>query len=132
MVFSTNTTAKKIVQRSRLRSISEPPDEPPAVPTPNAPDIPASFPECRRIRKIRITETKTCRTESADWSIARPGYYAKGPASPRGGALAAGGSATSDALGTLVGGRGWEIVERAQDHHRLAAQRAIDRPPVAL
>ena len=33
-------------------------------PTPNAPDIPASFPEWRRIRRIRITAMKTCRTES--------------------------------------------------------------------
>ena len=64
-VLSTNSTAKMIVQRSRLRSMSEPPTLlPPPVPTPKAPDMPASFPECRRIRKIRPTAMKTWTTES--------------------------------------------------------------------
>ena len=62
---ATNRSAKMIVQRSRLRSMSEPPALlPPPVPTPKAPDMPASFPECRRIRKIRPTAMKTWTTES--------------------------------------------------------------------
>ena len=64
-----------IVQRSRLRSISEPPVVPPATPTPNAPDMPASFPECSSTRKIRTTAMKTCRTERAV-CIGGSGYYA--------------------------------------------------------
>ena len=45
MVFPTNRIAKKTVQRLRLRSTSEPPPSGPwPVPTPNAPESPASFP----------------------------------------------------------------------------------------
>jgi hypothetical protein len=42
--------------------MSEPPDWPPATPTPKAPDIPASFPECRSTRKITPTAKKTWMT----------------------------------------------------------------------
>ena len=35
--------------------MSEPPAEPPATPTPNAPDMPASLPECSSTRKITPT-----------------------------------------------------------------------------
>jgi hypothetical protein len=47
-----------------LRSTSEPPPNGPApVPTPKAPDSPASFPECISTRKITTTEMKTWTTE---------------------------------------------------------------------
>src|SRR5947208_3165602 len=63
IVLITNTTAKPTVQRLRLRSTSEPPPNGPApVPTPNAPDSPASLPECIRIRKTRTTQRKTWTT----------------------------------------------------------------------
>jgi hypothetical protein len=65
IAFATNASAKAMVQRSRLRSMSEPPVEPPAVPTPNAPDMPASLPECRRISRMRMTAKKTSATESS-------------------------------------------------------------------
>jgi hypothetical protein len=56
MMFATKTSAKKIVQRFRLRSTSEPPPNGPApVPTPKAPDSPASLPEWSRMRTIRTT-----------------------------------------------------------------------------
>ena len=60
---ATNSTANRMVQRSRLRSISEPPVVPPATPTPKAPDMPASLPECSSTRKIRTTAMKTWTTE---------------------------------------------------------------------
>src|SRR3954454_9240301 len=64
MVLSANRIPNAIVQRFRLRSTSEPPPSGPApVPTPNAPDRPASFPECMSTRKIRTTEMKTWTTE---------------------------------------------------------------------
>ena len=48
------------VQRFRLRSTSEPPpSEPWPVPTPKAPDRPASFPECMSTRKITTIDRKT-------------------------------------------------------------------------
>ena len=74
------------VQRLRLRSTSEPPPNGPApVPTPNAPDRPASFPECIRIRNTRTTRdehlddvedrghrsTMVAACRSLAWSIAR-------------------------------------------------------------
>jgi O-acetylserine/cysteine efflux transporter len=77
IVFTANRIANRMVQRSRLRSISEPPVVPPATPTPKAPDIPASFPECRSTRKISTTAMKTCATESTVY-IATPGYYGAG------------------------------------------------------
>src|SRR6476646_5797936 len=62
-VFSTQIRATKTVARVRLRStIEPPPSELPPPPTPKAPERPASFPECSRIRKIRTTEKSTCRT----------------------------------------------------------------------
>jgi drug/metabolite transporter (DMT)-like permease len=65
IVFSTNTIPNPIVQRLRLRSTSEPPPKGPLpVPTPKAPDSPASLPECIRIKKIRMTHTNTCRALS--------------------------------------------------------------------
>jgi hypothetical protein len=83
-VFTTNRTANRIVQRSRLRSMSEPPVVPPATPTPKAPDIPASFPECSSTRKIRTTAMKTWTTERTAY-IGSPGYYGRGsPPSPAG------------------------------------------------
>jgi hypothetical protein len=64
-VLITNRTAKKTVQRFRLRSTSEPPPIGPLpVPTPNAPDRPASLPECMRIRKTRPTQMMT-------WTMSR-------------------------------------------------------------
>ena len=39
-MFTTNRIAKKIVQRSRFRSTSEPPTEPPVAPMPKAPESP--------------------------------------------------------------------------------------------
>src|SRR3954466_6098199 len=59
MVFAAKRIANRMVQRSRLRSISVPPEVPPASPTPNAPDMPASLPECSSTRKITPTERKT-------------------------------------------------------------------------
>jgi hypothetical protein len=64
IVFTANAIAKPIVQRFRLRSTSEPPPSGPwPVPTPKAPERPASFPECMSTRKIRTIEMKTCTTE---------------------------------------------------------------------
>src|SRR4051812_8804610 len=63
-----------IVQRSRLRSISEPPVEPPAAPTPNAPDIPASLPECSSTRKMTPTEIRTCRRLRMVWTMGGLGW----------------------------------------------------------
>src|SRR4051795_13188824 len=81
-VFTAKSTANRIVQRSRLRSISEPPLEPPATPTPNAPDIPASLPECRSTRKITATARKTWMTARTECIVAsrvasgrRPGRH---------------------------------------------------------
>ena len=55
-----NRTAKKIVQRFRLRSTIEPPPSGPApLPTPKAPDSPASFPECMSTRKMTMTAITT-------------------------------------------------------------------------
>ena len=54
-MLTTKRTAKKTVARSRLRStIEPPPKELPPPPMPKAPERPASFPECSRIRKIRM------------------------------------------------------------------------------
>src|SRR6202000_2225577 len=59
-----NRTAKKIVQRFRLRSTIEPPPSGPVpLPTPKAPDRPESLPECVSTRNTTITEMITCRTE---------------------------------------------------------------------
>ena len=64
MQFTAQRTAKKTVQRFRLRSTSEPPPNgPEPVPTPNAPDRPASFPECRSTRKMTTTDRTTWTTE---------------------------------------------------------------------
>src|SRR4051812_37911484 len=80
MVLTANRIAKAIVQRLRLRSTSEPPPSGPCpLPTPKAPDSPASFPECMRIRKIRTTQITTWRTERIS-SIAVDGT---GPSAPR-------------------------------------------------
>src|ERR1700689_2223919 len=62
--FKKNRTAKKIVQRLRFRSTSEPPPSGPVpLPTPNAPDKPESLPECISTKKIRTTAKMTCSTE---------------------------------------------------------------------
>lgn len=62
-MFSAQTTAKKTVARSRLRSTIEPPPiELPPPPIPKAPERPASLPECRSTRKIRTTEMVTWMT----------------------------------------------------------------------
>ena len=59
-----NSTAKKIVQRLRLRSTSEPPPSGPVpLPTPKAPERPESLPECIRIRSTVTTAIATSRTE---------------------------------------------------------------------
>jgi hypothetical protein len=59
-VFTTKRMAKKIVQRSRLRSTSEPPPKAlPDWPIPKAPESPVSLPEWRSTRKIRTTEMIT-------------------------------------------------------------------------
>ena len=74
IVLTPNAIAKPIVQRSRLRSTSEPPPNGPApVPTPKAPERPESFPECRSTRKISITEMKTWTTERIEFHAAREG-----------------------------------------------------------
>src|SRR3954452_3615809 len=63
MTFATKSSANTIVQRSRLRSTSEPPPNGPApVPTPNAPERPESFPECMSTRKMSRTDRKTWTT----------------------------------------------------------------------
>ena len=86
---------KKIVARSRLRStIDPPPKELPPPPMPKAPERPASLPECRSTRKIRMTEMKT-------WTTERNVY-------------------TAADLRELAAGL--HLVEAAQDLHRLAAQ----------
>jgi len=65
IAFSRNRIAKKIVQRFKFRSTIEPPPSGPVpLPTPNAPERPASLPECISTRKITITEMSTCRTEN--------------------------------------------------------------------
>src|SRR6185436_7816309 len=92
-----------MVQRVRLRSMSDPPVLPPATPTPNAPDMPASLPECSRMSRIRITLMKTCTTERTVY-IGRSGYY----------------------------GRYGRLVEAVQQVHRLAPQLAVERAPVGL
>src|SRR5947209_13744112 len=57
-MFATNRIANTIVQRSRLRSTSEPPPNGPApVPTPKAPESPESRPECSSTSRISTTET---------------------------------------------------------------------------
>ena len=63
-MLTTNTSANAIVQRFRFRSTSEPPPNgpPPAPPIPNAPDRPASLPECSSTRKISTTREKTWKT----------------------------------------------------------------------
>jgi drug/metabolite transporter (DMT)-like permease len=64
IVLITNAIANPTVQRFRLRSTSEPPPNGPApVPTPNAPDSPASLPECISTRKISTTAISTWRAE---------------------------------------------------------------------
>jgi hypothetical protein len=64
MGCATQATANATVQRLRLRSTSEPPPNGPApVPTPNAPDRPASLPECMRTRKITTIESTTWTTD---------------------------------------------------------------------
>ncbi len=63
IVFTTNAIANPTVHRFRLRSTSDPPPNGPApVPTPNAPDSPASLPECIRIRNTSTTHRKTWTT----------------------------------------------------------------------
>src|ERR1700704_3760946 len=102
MVLSANRTANTTVQRLRLRSTSEPPPNGPApVPTPNAPDSPASFPECISTRKISTTEMST-------WSTDRNGTI--------GGDLR---------WYPLAGLR--SPIEGAQNLHRLGAKVAVDR-----
>src|SRR5215210_4209458 len=65
IAFSAQSTPKKIVQRVRFRSTSEPPPkELPPPPMPKAPESPASLPECRSTRKIRTTEMITSTTLS--------------------------------------------------------------------
>src|SRR5204862_49227 len=65
IVLIPKAIANATVQRLRLRSTSEPPPSGPLpVPTPNAPDRPASFPECMRMRKIRTIAMTT-------WATAR-------------------------------------------------------------
>src|SRR4051812_2656339 len=60
MTFPTKRSAKKTVQRFRLRSTSDPLPSWLPPPTPKAPDRPASLPECMRINAIRMIEKKTC------------------------------------------------------------------------
>src|SRR5437763_9230118 len=99
MVLSAKAIANPTVQRFRLRSTSEPPPNGPApVPTPKAPDSPASLPECIRIRKIRTTQMNTCRM-------------------PRSVVIGPDGSGHSSLAGAI---------ERVQDLHRLRAQRPVD------
>ena len=63
IAFTKNRTANRTVQRLRLRSTIDPPPRGPApVPTPKAPERPASLPEC-----IRISSTST--TEMATWMM---------------------------------------------------------------
>ena len=71
IVLTANAIAKPTVQRFRLRSTSEPPPSGPwPVPTPKAPERPASLPECMSTRKIRTTEMATWMTEKSS-SIGR-------------------------------------------------------------
>jgi len=64
----TKITAKKTVQRLRFRSTSEPPPNgPPPVPAPKAPDSPESFPECMRMRRMRTTEMITWRPARTEY-----------------------------------------------------------------
>src|ERR1700757_3797718 len=78
-------TAKKIVQRLRLRSTIEPPPRGPVpLPTPNAPERPESFPECSSTRKMTITAMTTCEIEKS--VSTRSGYrvaLSDGPQTPR-------------------------------------------------
>src|SRR4051812_34238347 len=107
MVLITKAIAKPTVQRLRLRSTSEPPPSGPCpVPTPKAPDSPASFPECMRIRKIRTMQIATWMTERMS-------------------------SIAVDGTGLSVA-RSAERVQAAQQLHRLGPQLAIERAPVGL
>src|SRR3954464_4862177 len=74
IVFTANAIAKPTVQRFRLRSPSEPPpSEPCPVPTPKAPDRPASLPECMSTSRIRPTDRPIWMTEKSS-SMRSRGY----------------------------------------------------------
>src|SRR5215468_9964490 len=65
IAFSAQRMPKKMVHRVRFRSTSDPPPkELPPPPIPNAPERPASLPECRSTRKMRITDMMTSITLS--------------------------------------------------------------------
>src|SRR4051812_9469373 len=104
IVLTAKASANATVQRFRLRSTSEPPPSGPLPPpTPNAPESPASFPECMRIRAIRTIEKKTwlalrnaCTVASLAW-----------PGAPDG-------------------------IQLAQDLDRLGAQLAVGGAPILL
>src|SRR5438093_10879650 len=105
ITFATNRSANTIVQRSRLRSTSEPPPNGPApVPTPNAPESPASLPECSRTSRIRMIETKT-------WNALRTA------------------SSTTD---TLAAATRVELVQPLEDRDRLRAPLTVGRAVVVL
>src|SRR5215208_2227884 len=118
ITFSTNSSAKKIVQRFRLRSTSEPPPKGPApVPTPNAPDRPASLPEWSRISSITTTARTTCTPlRIASMRLARLAER------PCGGAPLA--------VHPALGGTSLDPVEPAQDLDRLGAQVTVHGAPV--
>lgn len=63
-MFSVKRTATMTVARSKFFSTIEPPPTPlpPPPPTPKAPESPASFPECSRMRKIKTTAKITWMT----------------------------------------------------------------------
>ena len=67
------SSANKTVQRFRLRSTSEPPPNGPApVPTPKAPDSPASLPECSRISTMSEPDRRGSTLEAVRGSLPRP------------------------------------------------------------
>src|SRR5688572_21781077 len=116
IVFTNSATPNATVQRFRLRSTSEPPPNgpAPAPPMPNAPESPASFPECSSTRKTRTTEMNTCRTDRNEYTAAD--CSCRLPVLAR------------SLLFLVLSLRG--AVDLLQDRDRLAAQSPIERPVV--
>src|SRR5215210_6304729 len=97
-----------IVQRVRLRSTSAPPPKRPApVPTPKAPDRPASLPECSSTRTISTTDRKI-------WRMLRTS------------------STQAERSSALRRSPPLERVQLLEDGDRLGTQLAVGRAVVAL
>src|SRR5919107_165032 len=132
ITFATKISANATVQRFRLRSTSEPPPNGPApVPTPKAPESPASLPECSRISTIRTTQ-RMIWTPLRIASTAEKGSSAGCVREPDGaGAQGGGDDAVREATVVELGGAG-QLLGRAQVlDARQDPQDGIGQPPVA-